>query len=82
MIEAYRSSNAKLSCISSSDEIYANEAISAAKALKAAGSTPIFLAGRPGDLEQALRDQGVSTFIFTGCDTLRILTEALDAAST
>jgi methylmalonyl-CoA mutase len=81
MIEAYRSSNAKLSCISSSDELYIGQAIYAAKALKSAGSAPIYLAGRPGDLEQALRDQGVSTFIFTGCDTLRILTEALDAAS-
>jgi methylmalonyl-CoA mutase len=81
MKEAYRLSNAKLSCICSSDELYAEKAISAAEALKTGGSAPIFLAGRPGDLEQSLRDQGVNTFIFTGCDTLRILTEALDAAS-
>jgi methylmalonyl-CoA mutase len=38
------------------------------------------MAGRPAQIQEELERAGVKTFIFAGCDTPRILTEALDAA--
>ena len=46
-----------------SDKVYAEHAAAAAKALQAAGATHIYLAGRPGEQEAALRAAGVSDFI-------------------
>jgi methylmalonyl-CoA mutase len=80
--EAFIASNAKLSCICSTDEIYENHAVEAAQTLRDAGSGPIFLAGRPGDSEKTLTGSGITTFIYTGCDTLKVLSEALEAACT
>ena len=48
----------------------------AAKALHAAGAKHIYLAGRPGEQEAALRDAAVSDFIFAGGDALATLQEA------
>ena len=52
-----RTAGAKLACLCSSDEVYAREAVAAAKALAAAG-VHVYLAGRPGEREQALRAAG------------------------
>jgi len=73
MIAAFRSSGAKLACLCSSDKIYAAEAADAAKALTSAGAAHIYLAGRPGELEAALRSAGVRDFIYVGCDVLATL---------
>jgi methylmalonyl-CoA mutase len=73
---AFKASNAALACLCSSDTIYAGQAISAAKALQAAGAKHIYLAGRPGDQEAAFRAAGVATFIFAGGDALTVLQEA------
>jgi len=78
--QAYLDSKAKLSCICSTDEIYEKHAVETAEALRSAGSTLIHLAGRPGDHEEAWKGAGVTTFIFTGCDTLKFLSQALDEA--
>ncbi len=78
--EAYLESKAKLSCICSTDEIYEKHAIDAVATLRDAGSSPIFLAGRAGDSEKTLTAAGITTFIYAGCDTLKVLSEALDAA--
>ncbi|HZH53215.1 MAG TPA: methylmalonyl-CoA mutase family protein [Microvirga sp.] len=78
--QAYIESKAKLSCICSSDEIYGSHAEDAAQTLREAGSGPIYLAGRPGDREEILVRSGITTFIFAGCDTLKVLGEALEAA--
>ena len=51
MIAAFKASGAKLACLCSSDKVYAAEAADAAKALKAAGASHIYLAGRPGEME-------------------------------
>ncbi len=40
------------------------------------GARHIYLAGRPGELEAALRAAGVQTFIFAGCDVLAMLQAA------
>jgi methylmalonyl-CoA mutase len=73
---AFTASGAELVCLCSSDKIYADQAVAAAKALHAAGAKHIYLAGRPGELETALRAAGVDHFIFAGGDTLAMLKEA------
>lgn len=78
--QAFVESKAKLSCICSSDEIYETHAIDAAKTLHEAGSAPIYLAGRPGEREEQLTGAGITTFIYAGCDTLKVLGEALEKA--
>ena len=76
MVAAFKASGAKLACLCSSDKIYAAEAVDAAKALTAAGASRIYLAGRPGELEAALKAAGVQDFIYVGCDVVATLREA------
>jgi methylmalonyl-CoA mutase len=76
MIAAFKASDAKLVCLCSSDKVYAVEAIDAARALTTAGARHIYLAGRPGELESALKSAGVRDFIFVGCDVVATLTQA------
>jgi methylmalonyl-CoA mutase len=73
---AFKSSGAALACLCSSDKVYATRAIAAAQALHAAGAEHIYLAGRPGEQEAALRAAGVSHFVFAGGDALAVLQEA------
>jgi methylmalonyl-CoA mutase len=73
---AFKASGAKLACICSSDKLYATSAIAAAEALHGAGARHIFLAGRGGEQEAALRSAGVSGFVFAGADALAALREA------
>jgi methylmalonyl-CoA mutase len=75
---AFLASGAKLACIASSDAVYAREAAETAQALKEAGATHIYLAGRPGELEAVLRAAGVQSFIYAGGDVLATLTAAHD----
>jgi methylmalonyl-CoA mutase len=79
--EAYRASGAKLACVCSSDETYATSAVAAAEALRAANCRRIYLAGRPGEADAALRHAGVEDYVFAGCDAVQVLTEALDRAA-
>jgi methylmalonyl-CoA mutase len=71
-----RASGAALACLCSSDEIYAEQAVAAAKALQVAGIKHIYLAGRPGEQEGAYRMAGINDFIFAGGDALATLQEA------
>lgn len=71
---AFKASGAKLACLCSSDEVYASEAVDAAKAL--AGASNIYLAGKPGELAEALASAGVKDFIYAGCDVLATLQAA------
>jgi methylmalonyl-CoA mutase len=73
---AFKASGADVSCLCSSDKVYAAHATAAAKALQAAGATHIYLAGRPGEQETALRAAGVGDFIFAGGDALAMLQDA------
>ena len=77
MIEALRASGARMACLCSSDDVYAREAAAAAQALRGAGAS-VWLAGRPGALEPALAQAGVSGFVFAGCDALAALRAAHD----
>src|SRR6185437_4848206 len=73
MVTACQASGAELGCLCSSDKIYAGEAVKASRALQIAGCKHIYLAGRPGELEAALKAAGVEAFIFAGCDALAVL---------
>jgi methylmalonyl-CoA mutase len=73
---AFKASGAALVCLCSSDKTYAGHATAAAKALQAAGAKHIYLAGRPGEQEAALRAVGVNDFVFAGGDALTVLQEA------
>lgn len=70
---SFRQSGAALACICGSDKRYAEEAVATARALKAAGATRVYLAGKPGNLEAALRETGVDEFIHIGVDVLASL---------
>jgi methylmalonyl-CoA mutase len=72
---AYRESGADLVCLCSSDKVYATAALEAATALQSAGARHIYLAGRPGAQEAALRGAGVGEFISAGADAPKLLRE-------
>ena len=69
--EAFRESGARVACLCSSDEVYARDAETAARAL--AEAEILYLAGRPGDEEEMFRAAGVGGFVFAGCDVLATL---------
>ncbi|MCZ8314082.1 methylmalonyl-CoA mutase family protein [Phreatobacter sp.] len=73
---AFTVSGAAIACICSSDELYASDGAHVAEALKAAGAKQLWLAGRPGDLEEGLKAAGVDGFVFAGGDVLDFLNRA------
>jgi methylmalonyl-CoA mutase len=75
LVAAFKASGAALVCLCSSDKVYAHQAAAAARALQAAGAKHIYLAGRPGAQEAALRAAGVNDFVFAGGDVLAMLRE-------
>jgi len=74
----YDAATAPLAVICSSDALYAEGAEAAARALKQAGARHVFLAGRPGEQEAALKAAGVDSFLFAGMDAPETLGRALD----
>ena len=79
---AFKTSGAALACLCSSDKVYEKEAVAGAQALKAAGARHIYLAGRPRELEAALKAAGVQSFIYEGCDALATLRNTYDILGT
>ncbi|HUZ33854.1 MAG TPA: methylmalonyl-CoA mutase family protein [Xanthobacteraceae bacterium] len=77
-VSAFKNSGAALACLCSSDKAYDKEAVTTAQALKAAGVKHLYLAGRPGEREAALRAGGVQSFVYEGCDALATLKGAYD----
>jgi methylmalonyl-CoA mutase len=76
LVTAFRQAGIGRVCLCSSDAIYAKEAAPAAQTLAAAGATEIYLAGFPGQAEAALRQAGITAFIYAGCDALATLQAA------
>ncbi|WP_346910651.1 methylmalonyl-CoA mutase family protein [uncultured Roseibium sp.] len=76
LVAAFKASGAKLAVLVSSDTIYESDGETAARALKEAGADYLYLAGKPGAMEEKLRAAGVDTFVFAGCDVLELLREA------
>ena len=68
LAEAFKAAATSLACLCSSDKVYAERAAAAAQTLKAAGARHVYLAGRPGELEAALKAAGVQSFVYEGCD--------------
>ncbi|MBV9234494.1 MAG: methylmalonyl-CoA mutase small subunit, partial [Xanthobacteraceae bacterium] len=75
LVAAFKASNARLVCLCSSNEVYARDAAVAAKQLARPG-IHIYLAGRPGELEEPRKAAGVQSFIYAGCDMLAVLRAA------
>lgn len=73
---------AHLVCICSSDDVYAQRATEFASALSAAGLTPVYLAGNPGERRDAETAAGVSEFIHVGVDVLDVLHRAHETIGT
>lgn len=75
----FKASGARLVAICSSDENYATMGEDAARALKHAHATRIYLMGRPeAGLQSALRAAGVDEFVHAGADVLATLERAHD----
>ena len=73
---AFAASGSELAVICSSDEVYAEQAVAAASALKHAGARRVYLAGNPGDARPQLEAAGVDEFIHVGVDVLDALQRA------
>ena len=71
---AFSASNARIACICGADATYAELAETAAMTLKNAGAVVVYLAGRPGEQEAALKAAGVDAFISAGQDMVALLT--------
>ena len=67
-----------IAVICSSDALYETDGATAAMTLKARGATRVYLAGRPGGLENVLTKAGVDGFLYAGMDVVAALSEALD----
>ncbi len=76
--ESVKTSGVLLACLCGTDKAYEGDAAGIAESLRAAGTRHVYLAGRPGGKEAALRAAGVQTFIYEGCDALAILRTAYD----
>jgi len=78
IVDAFQASSASLACLCSSDKLYAAEGAGAAKALKDAGATEVYLAGKPGEREVELKEAGITSFVAAGGDALATLRAAYE----
>jgi methylmalonyl-CoA mutase len=67
---AFAASDTTVAVITGSDQTYAELAEATAMTLKGAGAKRVYLAGRPGALEAALKSAGVDGFLFPGQDAV------------
>ncbi|MCM1969292.1 methylmalonyl-CoA mutase family protein [Streptomyces sp. G1] len=71
---AYAASGADgMAVLCSSDALYEEQAEAVAAALRSAGATTLFLAGKPGTAAAA-----VDEYVFAGCDAVAVLSSVLD----
>ncbi|MFD2422131.1 methylmalonyl-CoA mutase family protein [Amycolatopsis pigmentata] len=71
--EAFRESGARIACLCGSDRTYAEQAGDVAARLREAGATAVSLAGKPAEY-----GDGITEFVYTGCDALAVLTSTLE----
>jgi methylmalonyl-CoA mutase len=72
-VRRLRTSGALFACLCGADEANAARAEAFGKAIKASGAKGLYLAGRPGKAEGALRAAGIDDFIFAGGDAVPTL---------
>ncbi|ONH24796.1 methylmalonyl-CoA mutase subunit beta [Pseudofrankia asymbiotica] len=77
---AFTASGAKIACLCASDKVYAASAAPVAAALRAAGATHIWLAGKAGERAASDEAAGIGGYVFTGCDAVDVLRSALAKA--
>ncbi|MFI5662432.1 methylmalonyl-CoA mutase family protein [Streptomyces sp. NPDC051684] len=68
----FEESGASEACLCSSDTVYEEQAEAAARTLREAGASRVFLAGRPGTRA------GIDDHVHAGCDAVAVLTATLD----
>jgi methylmalonyl-CoA mutase len=76
---AFEKAPASLAIVCGSDTDYETMLEPAVTALKKAGCPLVLVAGRPGKDASALREAGVSDFVFVGADVHRVMTDVLDS---
>lgn len=76
---AFSASGATIAVVCSNDDTYADRAVGAAEALRSAGATHLWLAGKPGDHAAAWSAAGIDSFISLGTDVLAGLQAAHEA---
>lgn len=74
--KAFTESGATIAVLCGSDDQYAEQAAAFVAALKAAGASRVYMAGRPGEQKAAFDAAGTDEYIFVGCDALDILRHA------
>ena len=79
LVAAFVASGCAVACLCSSDQIYADLAAPAARALKAAGARQLWRAGPPPPRAGSDADAGVDGYLYTGCDAVDVLTTTFDA---
>jgi len=72
LAEAFAASGTPVACICGTDTAYAERAAEVATALKKAGATTVWLAGKPGD------HKDVDDYLYTGCDAVAVLESTLE----
>lgn len=72
-VDAAKTAGVPVVCLAGSDERYGEMAADTARALKAAGITTVYLAGKPGEAEADLRSAGVDGFLHAGLDLVAAL---------
>ncbi|MGH3948586.1 MAG: methylmalonyl-CoA mutase family protein [Pseudonocardiaceae bacterium] len=73
VLAGYVHSKADVACLCGTDLAYAEQADEVTAALRKAGAKAVLLAGKPSDAYE-----GVSGFVYQGCDALDVLTGTLD----
>jgi methylmalonyl-CoA mutase len=79
---AFRTAGTTVAALCSSDEVYADLAADAARALKAVGCGLVLLLGRPGERGPEMEAAGVDLFVHAGRDMVEILTGLHDRLAT
>jgi methylmalonyl-CoA mutase len=77
LVAQFRASGSTVSCLCSSDRVYADQAAPAARALKAAGAKAVLLVGEPGDRAGSDAESGIDGHVFAGCNALDVLSSVL-----
>jgi methylmalonyl-CoA mutase len=75
--DAFTASGLTVACLCSSDPVYGVQAVPVAEALRAAGATAVYVAGRPRAALADLAAIGVERTIHVGADVRATLTELL-----
>ena len=78
MVDEFVASGSTVVCLCSSDRHYEETAGWVAKALREAGAEFVWLAGKPGEREEADRASGVDGWLYAGCDAVAVLEQTLD----